>query len=61
MNRNQFPVSVHNKKNMKPNYLVIPKLEHIITLITDGYAALDKLFMSDLTTIEHICDHFEDK
>lgn len=49
------------EKKMKPNYLVIPKLDHIITLIINGYAALDKLFMADLTTIEHICNHFEDK
>lgn len=49
------------EKNIKPDYLVIPKLDHIITLIINGYAALDKLFMSDLTSIEHICNHFEDK
>lgn len=49
------------KKHIKPNYIVIPKLQYIIDLIIDGYKVLDDLFNSDTTKFEFICKHYDDK
>jgi len=49
------------KKYMKPDYIVLPKLEYIIDLIINGYAVLDELFTKDQTKFDFICKHFDDK
>lgn len=49
------------KKYIKPNYIVIPKLQYIIDLIINGYTILNDLFNSDDTKFEFICKHYDDK
>lgn len=49
------------KKNIKPDYIVVPKLKYIIDLIIDGYKVLDDLFNTDQTKFEFICQFYEDK
>lgn len=49
------------QKHNKPSYIVLPKMNYIIDLIINGYAALDNLFLSDQSKFEFVCKHYEDK
>ena len=49
------------KKNLRPNYIVIPKMKYIIDLIINSYSAMDTLFLSDQSKFKFVCNHYEDK
>jgi hypothetical protein len=49
------------KRNVKPDYIVVPSLIEIIDIIINGYEVLEDLFEHDQSKFKFICDHYDDK
>lgn len=49
------------KKHMKPNVLIIPKLNFILDSVLNSYVKVNNLFATDFDKFNHVCNHFDDK